>query len=145
MGATMTAITEWTHDAQCVAEGHGDATIGSPRWGDDYLHGMLFNTDKEYDFFAAVAGARNRFGAPPVIRPRGIPPHLSLPAAGNFAHGAELAGWLHLSEIDRCVRHVSDGTFHVGFELEVALGLMRSLVERLTDGHVRLVFDIESA
>jgi hypothetical protein len=141
----MTGIIEWTHDAQCAADGHSPLPPGPPRWADDYLHGMLFNTDKEYDFFAAVAGVRSRFGKPALIHPRGIPPHLSMPADDNFRHGAELAGWLTLSEIDRCIQHVTDGTFQVGFELNVALGLMRSLVDRLTDPHVRLVFDIESA
>ena len=106
---------------------------------------MLFNTDKEYDFFAAVAGARSRFGKPVLIQPRGLPPHLSMPAADTITRGAELAGWLTLSEIDRCIQHVSDGTFWIGFELEIALGLMRSLSDRLTEPHVRLVFNIESA
>ncbi len=145
MGATMTGIIEWTHDAQCVAERHMPFPPGSPRWGDDYLQGMLFKTDKEYDFFAAVAGVRSRFGKPALIQPRGIPPHLSLAATDNFRHGAALAGWLTLSEIDRCIQHMSDGAFCIGFELEVALDVMRSVVVRLTEPHVRLMFDIESA
>ncbi len=106
---------------------------------------MLFTTDKEYDFVAAVAGVRNRFDGPALIRPRGLPPHGSMATADRFRHGVEVAGWLTLSEIDRCVRHVSDGTFRVGFELDVALQSMRSLADRLTDPHVRLVFDIGNA
>jgi hypothetical protein len=43
-----------------------------------------------------------------------------------------------------CVRHISDGTFHTGFELDCALDLMRRLVAKLSDPHVRLVFSIES-
>ena len=30
--------------------------------------------DKEYDFFAAIAGVRSRFNKPPLIPPRGDPP-----------------------------------------------------------------------
>ena len=141
----MTGITGWKHDAQCAAERHVPFPPGSPRWADDYLHEVLFKTDEEYDFFAAVAGVQSRFDKPALIQPRRIPPHLSMSAAYNFRHEAELAGWLTLPEIDRCIQHVSDGTSPIRFDFEVALGLMRSLIDRLTDPHVRLVFDIEGA
>ena len=59
-------------------------------------------------------------------------------------HSIAAAGWLHLSEIDRCIRHMSDRTFYTDFELDTALELMRTLVAKLTDAHVRLVFNIES-
>lgn len=146
MGATMTGIIEWTHDSQCAAEAGSGFVLGAPRWDDDHLHGVLFETDKEYDFFAAIAGVRSRFDKSPLIRPRGVPPEIGGPARLYFGHrGAECAGWLHLSEIDQCIRHVSTGSFCTGFELDVALEFMRSLAARLTDPHVRLVFDIESA
>jgi len=53
-------------------------------------------------------------------------------------------GWLHLSEINRCIRHIAAEPFYTGFEIEVALDLMATLVAKLTDPHVRLVFNIES-
>jgi hypothetical protein len=145
MGASMTGIIEWTHDAQCAARADTGLVSGPPRWHEDHLHGILFETDKEYDFFAAIAGARNRFGKPPLILPRGVPPNVSGPAGDHFhEYRPGLAGWLHLSEIDRCMNHVSDGTFATGFELDIALALMRLLVAKLTDPHVRLVFSISS-
>ena len=141
----MTGIIEWTHDAQCALNSGVDSVPGPPRWHDDHLHGVLFQTDKEYDFFAAIAGVRSRFGRPPLILPRGMPLNLSWPARRYFGDfGAELAGWLHLSEIEQCVQHVTNGPFHTGFEIESALEFMRLLVAKLTDPHVRLVFSIES-
>ena len=53
-------------------------------------------------------------------------------------------GWLHLSEINRCICHIGAEPFYTGFEIEVALDLMATLVAKLTDPHVRLVFNIES-
>jgi hypothetical protein len=61
MGTTMTGIVEWTHDAQSAQRPELGMTLGPARWHDGHLHGVLFHTDKEYDFFAAVAGIRNRF------------------------------------------------------------------------------------
>lgn len=145
MGASMTGIIEWTHDAQTTVRPNRKETLGPPRWEDDHLHGMLFNTDKEYDFFAAIAGARNRFNRQRLIGPRGIPANLSLPASLHFgaAGGAsDCAGWLHFSEIRRCIRHMQAEVFYTGFEIDVALDFMRTLVSKLGDAHVRLVFDI---
>ncbi|HEX8914224.1 MAG TPA: hypothetical protein VF796_17885 [Humisphaera sp.] len=147
MGASMTGIIEWTHDAQCAARPELGLALGPPRWDDDdYIHGMLFTTEKEYDFFAAISGTRNRFGREPLIAARRVPAGgLSSPASRYFEDsGGDLAGWLHLSEIDRCIRHMAAGeTFHVGFEAELALDTMRRLVAKLSDPHVRLVFNIE--
>ena len=146
MGACMTGIIEWTHDAQCAARFPAQFTLDRPRWEDDYLHGMLFETDKEYDFFAATAGARNRFGRPPLTPARGVPTNLSIPARRHFEFQPELAGWLHLSEIDAAIAHIrGDEEFHMGFELEVAMETMRIVVSRLADAHVRMVFDISGA
>lgn len=145
MGASMTGIIEWTHDAQCAARPDLQMVLGEPRWGDDHLHGILFQTDKEYDFFAAIAGVRSRFNMPPLIPPRGVPAHLSYPALRYFEYFADdVAGWLHLSEIEQCIRHIGAQPFYMDFEIEVALELMGGLVERLSDPHVRLVFNIES-
>ena len=144
MGASMAGIIEWTHDAQCAATG-APTTRGEPRWGDDHLNGILFQTDKEYDFFAAIAGVRSRFNKPPLIPPRGVPAHLSSPARWCFEEfGYEIGGWLHLSEIEQAVRHIGADSFYMGFELQTALELMGRLVARLSDPHVRLVFAIES-
>jgi hypothetical protein len=146
MGASMVGIIEWTHDAQSATRPDLNLARGQPRWHDDHLHGVLFETDKEYDFFAAIAGARNRFGTPPLIPARGVPLHLSGPARRYFDDfGEALAGWLHLSEIERSMRHISAEPLAIGFEVEAALDFMRLLVAKLTDPHVRLVFNISSA
>src|SRR5688500_9104408 len=103
MGASMTGIIECTHDAQCACQPELHLPLGDPRWTDDHLHGILFETEKEYDFFAAIAGVRSRFEKAPLIPPRGVPAHLSWPALQYFEHRAEgVAGWLHLSEIEQC-------------------------------------------
>jgi hypothetical protein len=143
MGALMTAIIEWTHDSQCAAEVVEASASIKARWGDDHLHGILFNTDKEYDFFAAVAGLRNRFGKQPLIDLRGVPNNLSSPASVHFKLSDRVnAGWLHHSEIKLCFRHFGLENQRHGFELEFALEMMRQLVAKLGDAHVRLVFDI---
>lgn len=117
----------------------------TPRWSDDHLNGILFQADKEYDFFAAIAGVHSRFNKPPLIPPRGVPAHLSSPAEWYFERfGNQLAGWLHLSEIEQAISHVGGHPLCMGFELETALDLMGRLVARLSDPHVRLVFGIES-
>lgn len=144
MGSNMTGIIEWTHDAQCATRSE-ELSLGEPRWADDYIHGILFHTDKEYDFFAAIAGVRNRFERPPLILPRGIPAQLSGPAQLHFQHfRPEVAGWLHLSEIDRSIEHLGAERDSFGFELAIALELMRTIVSKLSDPHVRLVFEIDS-
>ena len=145
MGASMTGIIEWTHDSQCTVQTDPGVTLGAPRWDDDHLHGILFQTDKEYDFFAAIAGVRSRFDKPALIRPRGVPTRLSYPAEQYFRDfGSAVSGWLHLSEIKQCIANISVQDFYTDFEIDIALDLMSRLVERLTDPHVRLVFNIES-
>jgi hypothetical protein len=147
MGATMTGIIEWTHDAQCAIRPDLGIPLTHPRWHDDHIHGILFKTDKEYEFFGAIAGVRGQCKTP-LISPRGVPENLSSPAARYFRDfGASLAGWLHLSEIDKAMAHtgIAPEDFLMDLDLEIALDLMRRLVARLTDPHVRLVFDIESA
>ena len=147
MGASMTAIVEWTHDANCVAEGWPPGPDGlQARWGDDHIHGVLFETDKEYDFFAAIAGARNRFARAPLYPRRGVPPNLSGPARDYFrSYGGKCSSWLHASEVDAAVRHLVGDDLQAGFELRIGLDLLRSLAERSGDANVRLVFEIESA
>ena len=145
MGACMTGIVEWTHDSYCAARPELRLTRGEPRWADDHLHGILFKTDKEYDFFAAIAGVRSRFDKPPLIPPRGVPANLSAAANWYFRDfGDEVAGWLHLSEIERCISHIGADPFYMDIDIEIALELMKRLVERFSDPHVRLVFNIES-
>src|SRR5688572_27810533 len=142
MGTTMTGIIEWTNDASGAAKSDALATLGEARWHDDHIVGMLFDTDKEYDFFAAIAGVRNRFNKPPLIPPRGVPSNLSWAAYRYFEdYGHDAAGWLHLSEINSCVQHMGPEQLYFGFEVEVALDVMRLLVHRLNDAHVRLVFN----
>ena len=143
MGSTMYAVVEWTHDAQSAAESDPPAVAGPPRWADDHLIGGLFATDKEYDFFAAVAGVRSRFDRPSLFPLRGVPANLSGPAHMLFDYfGPTTAGWLHPSEIERAVAHITDGRFHIGEELRYGLEVMRSMVARFGDAHVRLVFNI---
>jgi hypothetical protein len=145
MGASMTGIIEWTHDAYCAARPDLQYTLGSPRWAEDHLHGILFQTDKEYDFFAAISGVRSRFNRPPLIPPRGMPARLSSPARWYFQDfGDDVAGWLHLSEIERCISHIGASPFYMDIDIEIALELMGRLVARFSDPHVRLVFNIES-
>lgn len=144
VGASMTGMIEWTHDAQVACE--FNTPRGEPRWGDDHLHGVLFETDKEYDFFGAVAGVRGQCKHP-LIEPRGVPSgRLSWPASSYFEDfGENLGGWLLLSEVEAAIRHANVQPIEIGFELDVALAFMRMLVARLGDAHVRLVFDIRSA
>ncbi len=144
MGTTMTGIIEWTEDAVCAADPKAPIALGEARWHDDHIGGMLFDTDKEYDFFAAIAGVRSRFNKQPLILPRGVPSNLSWAAQRYFEdYGDEgAAGWLHLSEIDLCVEHMGPEPLYFGFEVKVAMEVMRLLVNRLNDAHVRLVFNI---
>jgi len=47
------------------------------------------------------------------------------------------------SEIDRCVHHMSGADpFYMDFDLSIMLDFMRLLVPKLTDAHVRLIFNI---
>jgi hypothetical protein len=145
MGASMTGIIEWTEDAQDARQDDPTRILGEPRWQEDDLKGVLFEVGKEYEFFAAIAGVRNRFGKPPLIKPRGVPSRLSSLARRHFDdYGSEVAGWLHLSEIRQCIRHMAADPFYMDFDLDVALQFMQLLVDRFNDAHVRLVFNIDS-
>ena len=144
MGSSMYAIVEWTYDAQSAAKADPPAAAGPARWVDDHIVGILFQTDKEYDSFAAVAGVRNRFERSPLFPLRGVPENRSGPARMHFDYfGAETAGWLHLSEIDRAIAHMTDGPFYIANELRYGLEIMRTMVARFGDSHVRLVFNID--
>src|SRR5437879_7167460 len=58
---------------------------------------------KDYDFIAAISGFRNRFGIPPLYRPRGLPPGVNRQVReymDRFFEGNWVGlGWLMLSEI----------------------------------------------
>jgi hypothetical protein len=142
MGSTMTAIIEWTADSMNAYE--EQIVSVTPRWDDDYLHGALFKTDKEYDFFAAIAGVRSRFNKTSLIYPRGIPGNLSIPASHYFdQYGrTDPAGWLSLSEIEASMKHLEAPLF-LGPEVEIIMQFMRMLVGKFGDEHVRLVFRID--
>jgi len=137
MGLSMTAIIEWTEDAQAASRPE------PARWHEGNLQGVLFETGEAYPFFAAIAGVRDPSNRPAAIPPRGVPGHLSGPARRHFEDfGSEISGWLHLSEIDRCMQQRGVDVSMVEFEVEVILQFMRMLVGRLSDSHVRMVFDI---
>ncbi|HEY0009802.1 MAG TPA: hypothetical protein VGB55_13825, partial [Tepidisphaeraceae bacterium] len=103
----MTGIIEWTCDANCWFK-RPDEPLGPPRWDDDHLYSMMFVTEKEYDFFAAVAGVRNRFGREPLIPTRGMPKSMSWLTERHFESvGDDCVGWLHLSEIKAAMAYMA--------------------------------------
>lgn len=99
--------------------------------------------DKEYEFFAAISGVRNRSSIEPLFPPRGFPARMS-PACrryfGEPTDDFECAGWLILSEINAALEHMSVRRDMLTFRVQLALDTMAYIEERLGTDRVRLVW-----
>jgi hypothetical protein len=105
----------------------------------DLRRDQLFGC-KDYDFYAAIAGIRNRFGKPPLIPPRGAVSHDRFDPMERLDRGCVGVGWLTLSEIDEAMRHMNIHENERPEPVRRVLAVMRLLENRLGKDRVRLVF-----
>lgn len=105
--------------------------------------------DKEYAFFAAIAGGRNESDIRPLYPPRGLPESLSTPARRHLLEddgqspAGHTPGWLHYGEIVAALEHMSVPSSHLGFPVQLMLQIMAYLSEYLGEDRVRLVWTFD--
>jgi hypothetical protein len=101
-----------------------------------------FTDAKDYLFIGALGGPRNPRGLEPLFQPRGLPPNVNWRISQEFSPPDTWTGWLLLSEIEAALAHMHLIESELAFGTQIALGIMRLLVDRLGDDRVRLVFDM---
>lgn len=97
---------------------------------------------KDYRFMGAIGGPRNPDGVEPLVRPRGLPPEVNWRIAKDFDENDPMVGWLTLPEIEAALVHARLGWEELSHGVQVALGIMRLLQDRLGSDRVRLVFEM---
>jgi len=102
---------------------------------------------KDYDFFAAISGMRNRFGIPPLFPPRGLPfgvnDQVRKGILSFFSEDYPGIGWLTLDQIDSALSHMGIKRENLSLEVNVVLGCMQVLVNAIGNQRVRLVFAVD--
>jgi hypothetical protein len=95
---------------------------------------------KDYDFYAAIAGIRNRFGKAPLIQPRGLPPHDQVDRIARLSRGYSGVSWLTLSEIEAAMCHMGIEESKRAEQVQRLLEVIRAMERRIGRDRVRLVF-----
>ncbi len=145
MGASMTGVIEYL-DEKALELTYPKYRPEGLGWDNDQINGFIFDADKDYEFFCAIAGVRCGKPAIPLIKPRGLPERMSIYAAINredlFCE--EVCGWLFWSEIQNSINHSRANRQMFGPQLNIALMVMDLLQQKLGDKNVRMIFDIDS-
>ena len=107
----------------------------------------LYTGGKDYLFFAAIAGVRNKTGVEPLYSPRGLPPELSTPVhfavEKNIFEDLDGISWLTLQEIHMALDHHAVNWDHLSYQTLAILDIMESLERRFGEGRVRLIFGFD--
>jgi len=107
----------------------------------------LYTGSKDYLFFSAIAGVRNKSGINPLYSPRGLPSNLSVPlilaVKNGVFEGLFNVGWLFLNEIHACISHMSINYELLSFESHTILFIMNNLESRLGSNRVRFIFGFQ--
>lgn len=151
MGTTINAFIEYDDEARYAFDTGTLPSLTDPPFESDVesvaWDGLCW--DKEYDFFAAIAGVRNESGIRPLYAPRGLPASLSAAAERElldkrsgepFGH---TAGWLHHSEILAAIEHMSMSSEQMGLRVMLMLEIMAYLSRCLGGERVRLVWTFD--
>lgn len=156
MGTEMTAFIEYDRTSYRWREFYPDPAIALPppfseSQGEPYSvtdGGSIYTGSKDYCFFGAIAGVRNDTGIPPLFPPRGLPSNCSREVRERLGSEGGLGdlndSWLRLSEINAALDHQRIDRNMLSFETHTILAIMESLVLRLGDDRVRLVFGFDS-
>jgi hypothetical protein len=145
MGARICAFIEY--DDMCLYDSNApEAFTGPTDRVIDFTEYEALYAGKDYDFFAAISGIRNRFGIPPLFRPRGLPDGVKRQVREGilkfFSEDYSGIGWLRLEEIDAALSHMGIGRKNLSLAASVVLGCMQILTNAIGDSRVRLVFAV---
>jgi hypothetical protein len=107
----------------------------------------LYTGSKDYTFFGAISGQRNKTDIEPLYPPRGVPAFLSWRVkdsvkAGVF-DGLYGVGWLTLGEISAALDHQGVDRDHLSNQTLAILDIMGVLEKRFGRDRVRLIFGID--
>ena len=97
---------------------------------------------KDYLFMGTLGGPRNPKGLDPLIRPRGLPPNVNWRIASAFDPQDPLVGWLTLPEIEAALAHMQVQREALSFGVQVTLGILQLLGDRVGPERVRFVFEM---
>ncbi len=143
MGAVIYAFIEY--DAAPESYPAGSAPAPFAQESDsviDLTTDVGLSHAKDYLFMGALGGPRNPKGLAPLIRPRGLPPNVNWRIAREFDSNDPMVGWMTLPEIEAALAHMQVSSEDLSFGVQVAVGIMQLLQERLGPERVRLVFEM---
>jgi hypothetical protein len=106
-------------------------------------HDGMYTGSKDYLFFGAVAGIRNRTDIPPLYPLRGTPTNMNWRTMIAVSQGFEPMGWLTLQEINAALDHQNVNRNRLGTQTLVILDIMEVLERRFGIDRARLIFHIE--
>jgi hypothetical protein len=142
MGSSMTLFIEYDmseyYNPNCAVQPFSD---GNYVWSLTHEEGLYVG--KDYLFFAAIAGVRNRSKIKPLYPPRGVPTVMSPPVRMFFENDPSTpddAGWLTLTEIHKALDYMKVDEGKLSFETQTHLATMAYIERRLGKDRVRLVF-----
>lgn len=143
MGASLDAYIEYDDSPMYYQAGEAPPPFA---WETDRIIDLTKNIGirgaKDYLFIGAIGGPRNPRQIEPLFRPRGLPPKVNLRIAEEVSPPDLWTGWLLFPEIEAALAHQNIREEELCFGVQVALGIMRLLVNRLGPERVRFVFDI---
>lgn len=152
MGTEMTAFIEYDK-AEYYAGRPGAPAVAPPPFSEEWEmpHSLsmgegIYTGSKDYTFFAAIAGVRNKTDIPPLYEPRGLPSNLSRVVKQHslaWGVGDFCQGWLTTAEIHAALKHHAVNPNHLSFETHTILNIMNDLEARLGVGRVRLIFGFD--
>ena len=107
----------------------------------------LYTGGKDYTFFGAVSGVRNRIDLEPLFLPRGLPPvlsmHLKWAVIRDVFDGLSGVGWLTLEEINAAFDHQAVNRDYLSNEALAIMDVMGALEKRFGLNRVRLIFGFD--
>lgn len=132
MGATIHAFIEYDDSPEYYPAGSVPEPFAQERdCVIDLTRNVGLSHAKDYRFLGAIGGPRNPDGVDPLTRPRGLPPNVNWRIAEEFGGGEPMVGWLTLPEIEAAMTHARLGREELSYGLQVTLGIMGLLQDRL--------------
>jgi hypothetical protein len=95
--------------------------------------------EKDYDFYAAISGVRNKSGISPLFPCRGLPPS-GWDKVEGFDGDDPNVSWLTLSEIRQALQHMKVEVESLGIAVQLVLKTMQLGEDFYGRDRVRLVF-----
>ena len=97
---------------------------------------------KDYKFYAAISGVRNKSGIESLFPCRGLPPNSSEKIRARIDAADPNVGWLTLTEIHSALEHMKVPIQSLSLSVRLVLRTMQTAEEIFGQGRTRLVFEI---